>query len=65
VLEDPGQHPGNLPQDGTVLKIPTAWDVPLLISRPGEPFTPAESARANRLAELAETVLLTGRRQRD
>ena len=26
------------------------------LSRPGEPFTPAESARAHRLAELAETL---------
>ena len=41
---------------GTTLKIPTAWHGPLLFSRPGEPFTPAESARAHRLAELAETL---------
>lgn len=42
--------------DGTSLKIPTAWHGPITFSRPGEPFTPAESARAHRLAELAETV---------
>ncbi|MEJ1114356.1 amino acid-binding protein [Paenarthrobacter sp. CCNWLY172] len=39
-----------------VLKIPTAWNGPLVFSRPGEPFTPAESARAHRLAELAEIL---------
>jgi hypothetical protein len=42
--------------DGTVLKIPTAWHGPITFSRPGEPFTPAESARAHRLAELAEIL---------
>lgn len=48
-----------LPRDGTVLKIPSAWDGPMLFSRPGDPFTPAESARAHRLAELAEIVELS------
>lgn len=42
--------------DGTVLRIPTAWHGPVTFSRPGEPFTPAESARAHRLAELAEIL---------
>jgi hypothetical protein len=42
--------------DGTILRIPTAWHGPITFSRPGEPFTPAESARAHRLAELAETL---------
>lgn len=41
---------------GTRLKIPTAWHGPLVFARPGEPFTPAESARAHRLAELAEIL---------
>ncbi|MCY1221553.1 hypothetical protein D9M72_336130 [compost metagenome] len=41
---------------GTVLKIPTAWHGPATFYRPGEPFTPAESARAHRLAELAEIL---------
>jgi hypothetical protein len=41
---------------GTVLKIPTAWHGPITFYRPGEPFTPAESARAHRLAELAEIL---------
>ncbi|MEW1806791.1 ACT domain-containing protein [Pseudarthrobacter sp. NPDC080039] len=47
--------------DGTYLKIPTAWQGPIAFSRPGEPFTPAESARAHRLAELAE--ILSHRRE--
>jgi hypothetical protein len=49
-----------VPAPGTVLKIPTAWHGPLVFSRPDEPFTPAESARAHRLAELAE-ILAHGR----
>jgi hypothetical protein len=40
----------------TVLKVPTPWDAPLVLIRPGVPFTPAEEARAARLAELAELV---------
>lgn len=42
--------------DGTHLRIPTAWHGPITFSRPDEPFTPAESARAHRLAELAEIL---------
>lgn len=44
--------------DGEIshLKIPSAWDGPIVFSRTGEPFTPAESARAHRLAELAEVI---------
>ena len=42
--------------DGTVLRMPTAWHGPITCVRPGEPFTPAESARAHRLAELAEII---------
>lgn len=41
---------------GTRLKIPTAWHGPITFSRDDEPFTPAESARAHRLAELAEIL---------
>lgn len=41
---------------GTVLRLPTSSGTPLWAYRPGEPFTPAESARAHRLAELAEAV---------
>ncbi|KGJ72394.1 amino acid-binding protein [Cryobacterium roopkundense] len=47
--------------DDTMLKIPTAWNEPLVFSRTGEPFTPAESARAHHLAELAEVVELSYR----
>lgn len=43
-----------LPNDGTVLKIPSPWSGLFAFTRPGEPFTPAESARAHRLAQLAE-----------
>jgi hypothetical protein len=53
-------HSGTAPEPGTLLKIPTAWHGPLVFARPGEPFTPAESARAHRLAELAE-ILAHGR----
>jgi hypothetical protein len=47
---------GTLAVDGTMLRIPTAWHGPITFVRPGEPFTPAESARAHRLAELAEIL---------
>jgi hypothetical protein len=57
-VEDPAAAGRDLPADGTVLKIPSAVQGVLLFSRPGEPFTPAESARAHRLAELAETLEL-------
>ena len=50
------------PVAGTVLKIPTAWHGPITFYRPGEPFTPAESARAHRLAELAEILAHSGSR---
>lgn len=51
------QTNGGEPNDaGTLLKIPTAWHGPITFFRPGEPFTPAESARAHRLAELAEIL---------
>lgn len=57
----PGHAPTGRAASGTqtastALKIPTAWHGPLIFSRPGEPFTPAESARAHRLAELAEIL---------
>ncbi|WP_115788942.1 ACT domain-containing protein [Arthrobacter silvisoli] len=59
---DAGVRPsGTAPEPGTLLKIPTAWHGPLVFSRPGAPFTPAESARAHRLAELAE-ILAHGHR---
>jgi hypothetical protein len=57
-IEDPAAAAKELPADGTVLKLPSSVQGVLLFSRPGEPFTPAESARAHRLAELAETLEL-------
>lgn len=57
----PSDVPLNMPEDGTRLKVPTAWHGPVVFARPGEPFTPAESARAHRLAELAE--ILSHRRE--
>jgi UTP:GlnB (protein PII) uridylyltransferase len=45
--------------DGTELKVPSVRLGALVFSRKGEPFTPAESARAHRLAELAEAVALS------
>ena len=52
------RHGGATNDAGTVLKIPTAWHGPITFFRPSEPFTPAESARAHRLAELAEILAL-------
>ena len=54
--EGPGPWQEAAAADGTILRIPTAWHGPISFIRPGEPFTPAESARAHRLAELAETL---------
>ena len=51
--------PGVRPGDGTVLKIPSPWQGALVLSRPAVPFTPAESARAHHLAELAEQAHLS------
>ncbi|RZU10246.1 hypothetical protein EV645_6708 [Kribbella rubisoli] len=42
---------------GDILKVPSPWTGLFAFHRPGEPFTPAESARAHRLAELAEAAL--------
>jgi hypothetical protein len=54
--EGPGPWQEAAAAGGTILRIPTAWHGPISFIRPGEPFTPAESARAHRLAELAETL---------
>lgn len=43
--------------DWTTLRIPSPWSGPIVVSRPDEPFTPAESARANRLAKVAEVAV--------
>lgn len=44
---------------GATLKIPSITEGAIILTRPGDPFTPAESARAHRLAELAELVDLS------
>lgn len=48
--------------DATVLKVPSPWSGLFAFVRPGNPFTPAESARANRLAEVAEVASLSAAR---
>lgn len=55
LVTDPKLLDGRLPTDGTCLKIPSPWSGLYAFVRPGEPFTPAESARAHRLAQIAET----------
>ena len=44
--------------DGATLRIPAPWTGLFVFSRPDEPFTPAEFARANRLAQIAEAALI-------
>jgi hypothetical protein len=61
LITDPESIQGkNLPTDGTILKVPSPWSGLYVFTRPGEPFTPAESARAHRLAEVAETARALG-----
>jgi hypothetical protein len=52
---------GSLPGSdfGTTLRIPSPWTRLFVFSRPDEPFTSAESARANRLAQIAEAAVIT------
>jgi hypothetical protein len=45
--------------DGSILQVPSPWSGLFVFSRPDEPFTLAESCRANRLAQIAETALIT------
>ncbi|MDD9207911.1 amino acid-binding protein [Georgenia sp. 10Sc9-8] len=52
----PGVPASHVTDGATLLKVPARWHGAHVFSRPGEPFTPAESARAHRLAELAEVV---------
>jgi hypothetical protein len=52
-----GSEPGA--DDGTTLQVPSPWSGLFVFSRPDEPFTPAESCRANRLAQIAEVTLIT------
>lgn len=53
------QDPGPPHGPGTeTLKVPSPGNGALLFDRPGQPFTPAESARAHRLAQLAEAATI-------
>jgi hypothetical protein len=49
---------------GTVLRIPSPWSGLFAFTRPDSPFTPAERARAYRLAQIAETAALVQNRKR-
>lgn len=40
-----------------VLRVPTPWTAPLALAREGDPFTPAEVARASQLAALAAAAV--------
>jgi hypothetical protein len=53
VLDEPAEDSESEGPPATALHVHVPGGDPLLLSRPGEPFTPAESARAHRLAELA------------
>lgn len=44
----------------TTLLIPTPWTAPVLLSRPGRPFTPTECALARRLADIAGGHAIAG-----
>jgi hypothetical protein len=52
----PGTPTSHLSGAATSLKVHSPWHGAVVLTRPGVPFTPAESARAHRLAELAELV---------
>ena len=45
--------------DGTTLQVPSPCNGLFVFSRPDEPFTQAESCRANRLAQIAEVAQIT------
>jgi hypothetical protein len=49
-------HSGLRTDDGSTLKVPSPWSGLFVFSRPNEPFTRAESCRANRLAQIAEAA---------
>lgn len=51
-------------EEATTLRVPSPWTGLFVFTRPGEPFTPAERARANRLAEVAEAAAGRGAGQR-
>ncbi len=52
----PGDPTSYLSGDATRMKVHAGWRGAVVLARAGQPFTLAESARAHRLAELAELV---------
>jgi hypothetical protein len=50
---------GRRADDGSTLQVPSPWSGLYVFSRPNDPFSPAESCRANRLAEIAEAALIS------
>ncbi|WP_152192041.1 amino acid-binding protein [Georgenia satyanarayanai] len=52
----PGDPTSHLSGDATRMKVHAGWRGAVVLARAGQPFTLAESARAHRLAELAELV---------
>jgi hypothetical protein len=48
-------HDASAADDSATLHVPAPDGEAVVLERPGEPFTPAETARAHRLAELAGT----------
>lgn len=42
---------------GHSLRIPSPWNAPLILQRPGRPFTPTEAARARRLARCCRVAV--------
>jgi hypothetical protein len=49
-------RPSSMGPGATTLRIPSPWTAGLVFERPGQPFTPAESARAHGLARLAQAA---------
>ena len=52
------RSPVGAPSPATILRIPTPWSGLFAFVRPDSPFTPAERARAARLAQIAESSAL-------
>lgn len=50
------RRPDARTEESTTLRVPSPWTGLFVFTRPGEPFTPAERARASRLAEVAEAA---------
>jgi hypothetical protein len=48
----------NAESDGARLEVPLPWGGTVILDRPNEPITPAEAARAHRLADVARASLV-------